>query len=897
MSPGGSFEDDRAVAQLFESYVIERDSGCVPDREAYLGRCSTSEGRRRLQECIAELDALERLLPESAAGSPLPAQIGSYAIEGEIGRGGMGVVYAAVGEDGRRAAVKLLHDAQVREEGALRRFEREVRALSQLRHPAVVRIRGHGVSAGRPYLVMERLPGGTLADRIYRRRRDAEPPTEAEVRERCRLFAKLARGAAGAHAAGVVHRDIKPSNVLFDAAGEPVLCDFGLAHFTGSAGGTVSINVLGTLPYLAPERLLDPEAGGTPAVDVYSLGVMLFELLTGWRPFGGSLSQVLASVRKGRPPTRIFIGRPFDRGLEAILDRCLSARPAHRYPSATGLANDLDAWLAGREVQALRGWAWRRFAARLRRHPLLALLAVLVLLAAGAWQTHRALVRATQGEARLRSLAQAGPLVDEFETQAAAIWELLDQRSGGDRRNDWSRTLEFLRQPKGLNPRKHRLDELRSDAESAYSAALSALQDALEVGGGDPVATELLTRLRFAAARLHEREGRWERAEEEWSRYAAAAGGGGLALPTAAVVLEVAPPGTRVTIHREDRAIGENGIWTRYRLSGEWSLGEEPLQIDGLDPGSYVFELRRPDGERTVRLPLLLGRGETEVVPPFEVPPDDVIGADWEFIPPGTFVAGGDPRAPNSEARAYRVLDGYFIKRREEIFAEYLLFLRDLQERRVYCDLDSDLSAFALEEGLPIHAPHDSPYGSYSYTAEELRTGELPSYFGPECSVHQIAPYDAQHYVAWLNRRAERDGEPWVYSLPTGDEWEKAARGADGRPFPWGHGFRWELTRGGFTKESPDYSDECHLRPGCYPGDRSPFELLDVAGNVREICSDFYGPPGGSELQPRWLVRGGEESFYVTDEFRLAARYGAILHEDNWDFGFRLVRRRREPGR
>ena len=158
--------------------------------------------------------------------------------------------------------------------------------------------------------------------------------------------------------------------------------------------------------------------------------------------------------------------------------------------------------------------------------------------------------------------------------------------------------------------------------------------------------------------------------------------------------------------------------------------------------------------------------------------------------------------------------------------------------------------------------------------------------------LHQISPFDALHYVDWLNTRAQENGDPWHYDLPTGDEWERAARGADGRAFTWGDTFDWDLTYGGQTRValSTDKQtfDRLHMRPGLYPFDRSPFGILDLTGNVREICRDR------DPVSTRYLVRGGEESFFDADEFRLAGRRGAMAREFNWDFGIRLVRYRRE---
>ena len=233
----------------------------------------------------------------------------------------MGVVYRARQETlNRDVAVKMVLGAAPMD---LVRFLAEAESAAAVDHPHVVRVYDFGQHDGRPYLAMEYLPGGTLAERLKAGRL---PPRDAAD-----VVAGVARGVAAAHAQGIVHRDLKPGNVLFDAAGTPKVADFGLAKRGGGSNLTHTNAVLGTPAYMAPEQIEEGAKLAGPAADVWALGVILYEAATGARPFdtGDNLATLRKVVEDDPVPPRTLVPA-IPRDLETICLKCLAKKPADR---------------------------------------------------------------------------------------------------------------------------------------------------------------------------------------------------------------------------------------------------------------------------------------------------------------------------------------------------------------------------------------------------------------------------------------------------------------------------------------------------------------------------------------------------------------------------------------
>jgi hypothetical protein len=309
-----------------------------------------------------------------AEGQSLPAEerptVPGYEIIEELGRGGMGVVYKARQVSlNRFVALKMILAGPYAGPEQLARFRVEAESVARLQHPGIVQIHEIGSHAGHSYLALEYVSGGTLARRCAGK---PLPPAEA-----ARLVEALARAVHYAHRRGVIHRDLKPGNVLLTEDGQPKIADFGLAKMLDagpdsaipSGPQTQSGAILGTPAYMAPEQAGGKRGSVGPAVDIYALGAILYECLTGRPPFqADSPVDVILKVatEEPAPPRRVEPGVPRD--LEAVCLKCLHKEPAGRYASAAALGDDLSRFLAGEPTAArpptrgarVRRWAWRR---------------------------------------------------------------------------------------------------------------------------------------------------------------------------------------------------------------------------------------------------------------------------------------------------------------------------------------------------------------------------------------------------------------------------------------------------------------------------------------------------------------------------------------------------------
>ena len=385
----GTSDTSEPVNEIIAAYLQAVDAGQAPDRQELLAR--HPELATELQAFFADHDKVDQLAEPLRPAAGIAAQpaaalptvglaptlavgaapgtnglgtvpyFGDYELVEEIARGGMGVVYKAKQVSlNRTVALKMILAGQLAAPADVQRFQTEAEAAANLDHPHIVPIYEVGEYQGQHYFSMKLMDGGSLAQQTDRFTRD---PKAAAW-----LLAAVAQAIHHAHQRGILHRDLKPANILLDAQGQPHVTDFGLAkRIEGDKGVTQTGAILGTPSYMAPEQATGKKGAVTTLVDVYSLGAILYELLTGRPPFRGETPlETLLQVQEREvvPPSRY--NPRLDRNLEAICLKALEKDPQRRYSSAAALADDVTHWLAGEPIQARSPslaylyWLWLR---------------------------------------------------------------------------------------------------------------------------------------------------------------------------------------------------------------------------------------------------------------------------------------------------------------------------------------------------------------------------------------------------------------------------------------------------------------------------------------------------------------------------------------------------------
>jgi serine/threonine-protein kinase len=415
---------DERLGAAIAAYLEASEAGRPVDRNEFIAKYpdlgSELETFFRNHDEVEQLSLPFRELPVSGQPDWKGHSFGNYEILEEIGRGGMGVVYQARQTDLKRTvALKMIRAGKLATEEDVKRFRIEATAAASLSHPNIVPIHELGEHEGQLYFTMDLIQGRTLDRYGHDFRSD---PDEA-----ARLLALVARAVHHAHQRRVIHRDLKPPNILIDNSGRPHITDFGLAKQAESGEPLTESNViLGTLAYMAPERFSDKVQPLTTSVDIWSLGVMLYELITGQEPFRGKTQMdTIEKIRKQDPVSPRSINRDIPRDLEAITIKCLEKEPERRYGSALGLAMDLERFLNDEPLpwspapRIVRAWRW------CRRNPGTAgivVATVVVLLAATFGTVFRMAENAAREEAVEKGLVYTAKLVAHLVRHRVEQW-------------------------------------------------------------------------------------------------------------------------------------------------------------------------------------------------------------------------------------------------------------------------------------------------------------------------------------------------------------------------------------------------------------------------------------------------------------------------------------------
>ncbi len=871
-----------------------------------------------------------------------------YEDLGLLGRGGMGEVRRVRDRDlGRTLAMKIASAELMSRPTSLARFIEEAQATAQLQHPGIIPVHELGqLPDGRYYFTMQEVRGKTLGDvtcEVHRAsigdRWQAAPSASGgwTFRRLVDAFHRACEAVAYAHERGVVHRDIKPENIMVGAHGEVFMLDWGIAKVTGrrdlaAEQGDLELWSLkpGPPEFRAPElrspesrtttRKLDlsrPEVkrldaivtdrsqdtaqatrmgavSGTPAYmppeqargeidridarsDIYALGAVLYELLSGRSPYVGTSSRkILQMVRSGPPePVGRQVsevesrapglevpetrqGPPLPAELVEACDRAMARDPRDRFQSAAELAAVIRDWLDGarRREQALE--------------------------MVDAAQAHGPESESLRRRAAASRAEAAGMLAGvqswEPEEKKAAGWAKEDEAVALERQA----ALADLEVERGLQGAL-RVDPRLVEAHAALAERLRREHHSAESRRDDDAALRAEAGLRAHAGSLPE-------------DHAIRVGCMAYLRGDGALTLVTDPPGAEVLLHRY---VAQN---RRLVPKFERSLGKTPLRRVTLPMGSYLCVLRHPDrgegGPGEVRYPICIGRQEhwNGVRPgdrdptPIILPRRGTLAPDDCYVPAGWFWSGGDPEAHQSLPRRRLWADAFRIKRFAVTNAEYIAFL-------------DDLVAWGREDEALRHAPRERAgtagelgalvYGRDGHGRFVLRPDADGDCWDAEWPVTMIDWRGALACSRWWAARA---GLPW--RLPGELEWEKAARGVDGRFFPWG-----DVLDPSWCCMSQSHQDvRLPALVDSYPIDESPFGVRGMGGNMRDWCASRFtiGGPGttndiaspadieAEDTAARRSVRGG--SWGQDDRLaRVSCRVGLGPGFRSPNYGLRLI--------
>jgi serine/threonine-protein kinase len=745
---------------------------------------------------------------------------GRYRADKVLGRGGVGFVYAAEDvEAGRVVALKVLSEDAKRRPDIVERFKNEARITAQLEHPGIVPVYDVGLlPSGDPFYTMRVVERNSLA----RVMRAPELRQSVSLSKLMTIFAQVCRAVSFAHMRRVIHRDLKPDNILLGNYGEVYVTDWGLALVLSDRvqpGHQLTRDgfIVGTPGYIAPEQITDPSSVDERA-DLFALGVVLYEMLAGCLPFEAEDTHktlLTTLLHAPKQPREHNPSAPLL--LNDLAMRCLARDRADRPKDLATVAREVDEFLEGtKEKERQRA------------------------------MSKELVVRAEKRKGTLRALRDEA---ERLRVEAATTL-------------DGVKPHEDVAVKRGAWELEGRAAQVELEIEESFGEIVAAYQEALTRDPENREArsglAELYYRRVLEADRLRnprERsffeqamrqydDGTWAQALKQRARVVIASEPSGAAV--------VARP--YVAVHRVSK------------LGVPRDLGKTPLEAD-LPAGSWLLVLSEGSASHgsSVRVPCRLAPGarfEASV----RVVGGDPIGAGFVHVPAGPVSVGGDPDAPGGLAKRVVPVADFAVAEVPVTFEDYLAFLGDLAK--------DDPGAAEARAPADLGAAWRGLLGGASPAPEARRFLEGVGALDGNIAllpVVGVSYEDAVAYCAWKSAREGRE-----VRLPTEVEWEKAARGADERSFPWGD--RFDPT---FCNARDTYEAGARLAPvRSFPMDVSPYGVVDLAGGAREWVAPSFGDPH---------LRGGG-FFGAAHDCRSAARYRASASTARIDFGFRLAR-------
>ncbi len=872
------------------------------------------------------LGGLREAMRDVEADAPPPPDIPRYDIRERIGEGATGVVYRATDKQvGREVAVKVMRESLAAHPKLRDRFEREARIAAQLAHPNLVTIHDAGEAGGRPYLVFELVEGRPLAELLARRTLD--------LKAMVGIVEKVARALGVAHAQGIVHRDLKPGNILVTHAGDPKVGDFGLAHIDGTATGhTRAGTVMGTPLYMAPEQVRGDLGAISPRTDVYALGAILYEMLTGRPPHTGQTAvEIYHKILTDEPVPPRKINRDVPRDLETITLFALERSPASRYADAGALADDLRRQREGRGTFAQPPSLMKQAIRRVRRHPAWSALAggllagaVLLGLVLGINRAERQgkitqlsdeaaraegdgrLADAANLYEQLRGLAPGHPVFERraVETRVAAeqaarkqaarrfleegraAWKTYEELARDEldvrrRRDELKPTIEPYQGSEKKQPLwdlERELARVQQLQASSYSTAVAKYASALAVDPDNRDAKSLLGEIYFRefqrmeaagdldGALAHERllktldAETWGKRLEPWGTIEIDTQGSGadawLFRYEEGRDRRLMPRPFSASLARSRAPSSEEAPEHAYALECDDynKLGTCPIARTRVPVGSYLVLLHRA-GRRDARVAIYVKRDRPEQLN-VRLYTEDEIGRDFVHVPAGRFIReNADPTGDAGD---------FFIGRREVTCGEYQKFVNDRKHQKIE----------QAWERTPRKGQHEQMWWRNGDVITIVSSWRYDPVLG-------VSHEDAVAFCGWFTERAREAGDAATYRLPTGAEWEKAARGVDGRLYPWGNFFDWSFSKGANSRPDRAAAEPCET----FLKDESPYGVRDMAGSVAEYTLDVWRENGLP------VVRGGSLAMGHESGFRCGQRswVGPPAKPDAAT-GFRLVR-------